>query len=102
MPLRRWFTEHGMPSWYSWLAVVGTCLSLSAGAMWISIEKAQDAVEGERRARLIAAEDSRQASCVLVSAQVAAFRESAPATNAGRNAAKAWEELYIRFDCDRK
>jgi len=62
----------------------------------------------ERAIQTAQADNARQsvaitaAVCALVVAQDDVYRDTAPATPAGRNAAEAWHHLRELFQCDGK
>ncbi len=88
MPLRRWFSAHGLPGWYSWVVVVVLSITTSGLSLAISIN-------AQHRQQ----EQGRQASCAVIVAQDNAFSEATPATNAGRRAAMAWHSLREQLHC---
>lgn len=97
MPLRRWFTAHGLPAWWSW----GVLVVLTAGSVGlntvVSTRTAQRAVDADRTARQTAAEQSRGVVCLVVAKQEAVFREGR--SEVERNAAQAWHDLGVIFGC---
>lgn len=95
MPLRRWFAGHHLPSWYSWVVVVGLSLTTSGLSLAISISTIHRNQEAQRHQ----AEQGRALTCSLVIAQDNAFSESAPATAAGKKAADAWHRLREQLAC---
>jgi hypothetical protein len=103
MPLRRWFTGHGMPGWYSWLVVVGLTVTSMGLALAVNITLTNRAISAERSARLSneqQSEQARRATCLVVIAQDDAFTNPPPATPAGRKAAAAWHYLRMTLRCD--
>lgn len=98
MPLRHWFTEHGMPSWYSWLVVIGGCLTTLLVSVAISAQVNQRALERERAQR----EQGRASACTVIRRMVQAYEDPPPATETGRNAAVAWRDLGRAFQCDKE
>jgi predicted PurR-regulated permease PerM len=110
-PLRRWMSQHGLPTWYSWVVLMVTVLSCLGLSVMVSLTAAQRSVESERRARLAAQQESERnqragwaAACQLIVAQDDAFSDPAaqPVTEAGRKSAAAWHELRKTFRCDQK
>ena len=104
MPLREWFTEHGLPGWYSWLVVVGTNVISSARVLIVCLtvtsraDHRTDGVLAEMRA---GQEASRRAACLLVTAQDEAFNgPGAPKpTPLGKRSADAWHNLRTVLRC---
>jgi hypothetical protein len=71
----------------------------SALTIWINIEMMQRTIEAEKQSRRLSAEETRRATCSLINAQVGVYRESPPLTSVGREVARAWEDMRIRFHC---
>ena len=87
------------PGWYAWLTlVVATAASVGLSAV-VGVRQAERAIEAERSASRRAAEEGRLATCALVNAQVGVYRETPPVTPTGREVARAWEDMSIRFQC---
>lgn len=95
MPLRRWFAGHHLPSWYSWIVVVGFSLTTSGLALIISINTIHRNQEAQRRQ----AEQGRELTCSLVVAQDDAFTDPAPTSPAGKKVAAAWHRLRTELAC---
>jgi|ERR1044072_8105224 hypothetical protein len=106
-PLRRWFKEHHLPSWYSWLVVVGMSSASIGLSVILSINMTERAVQAERDARLAAArgsEDMRRATCFVVASMDDAYSDPAtPITSpVGRQVAQAWHNLRLLLKCEGK
>lgn len=110
-PLRRWMSQHGLPTWYSWVVLFGTVVSCLGLSVTVSLATAHRSVEAERRARLATQQESQRnqraawsAACQLIVAQDNAFHDPAsrPVTSAGRASADAWRNLRKTFHCDQK
>lgn len=103
-PLRRWFTSHGHPGWYSWVTVVGTSVTSSALAVYLSVSVVSNDLERRQAEQAAQAERGRLAVCRLIIAQDNALDDPStpPATQAGRKAAMAWHNLREQFRCDGK
>lgn len=95
MPFRRWFANHGLPSWYSWVVVVLLSITTSGASLAISINSIHRQQEAQRRQ----SEQGRAMTCTLVVAQDDAFADPPPATPAGRKAAAAWHRLRQQLQC---
>lgn len=87
--------QHGHPTWYSWLVVVLVPVAASMAVLVVSLEVNARAVQGEREARL----SSERALCEVVVVLDDAYRETPPATVAGRNVAKAVADLRVANRC---
>lgn len=96
MPLRRWFSAHGLPGWYSWVVVVLLSITTSGLSLALSINSIHQAQATQRKQQ----EQSRQASCAVIVAQDDAFTDPAPVTTAGKKAATAWHRLRVQLGCD--
>lgn len=94
-PLRKWMAEHGRPSWYSWVVVVGTSVLSSTLAIVVGIESAQRAVDAERSARL----QSEQALCSLVVVLDRAYKGTPPTTPTGKEVAEGMAGLRATLQC---
>lgn|SRR4051812_30995506 len=108
MPLRRFFAQRGLkhPAAYSSAALALGVLVCMAIAVTISVQASNRAIAqniGQERA---ARESARLATCEVVLTQGDAFDPArggaAPATTAGRKAAKAWRDLAILFQCEER
>lgn len=104
MPLRRWFTSHDLPGWYSWVVVVGLTVSSIGLSTVVNLNATHHAVESERRAREQAVAERAKASaaalavfCRMVITQEGVFSEAQ--SQVGRNAAKAWHDLGVTIGC---
>jgi hypothetical protein len=87
------------PNWYAWaILVVATAASVGLNAV-VGIGLAERTIEAEKQARREAAEETRRATCSLINAQASVYRESPPQTSVGRDVARAWEDMRIRFHC---
>ncbi len=107
MPLRRWFADHGVPTWWSWVVVFGSLITLAGISILVSVHSAQRAVEAERQARISQAEESRRQTeaslrlvCVVVQTQESVFQEAD--SPVGKSAAKAWHDLGTLFQCEKR
>jgi hypothetical protein len=105
MPLKRWMTAHGLPAWYSWLAVVGLTVLSNLLTLLVVLNLAGNAVENERAAREESAaqarasgEINRRAFCLVVMTQEEVFQEST--TPVGVKAREAWHDLGEIFRCE--
>lgn len=87
-----------MPSWYSWLVVVGGCLTTLVVAVTVSVKVNQRALDREQAQR----EQGRVAACTVITRMVLAYEDPPPATETGRNAATAWKDLGRAFQCDKE
>lgn len=74
--------------------------------MVVAINSSNRAIAAERAARVAAQNEERareaeqnQAVCVVVAAQVEAYRDPPPVTAAGKNAAAAWRKLLVTLNC---
>lgn len=94
-PLQKWMTDHGHPGWYSWLVVIGGALTSSLLAVAIAVTLNDRAIERDRADR----EQARRASCLLIHTMIDVYTDPTPATETGRRAAKAWEDLGRKFGC---
>jgi hypothetical protein len=108
-PLRRWFTEHHMPGWYSWVVVLGTSFMSLALSLLVSLQSAQRAVDAERAARVTQVQEQQRtnaealrATCAVVIVQDGALNDPAspPLSAAGKRAAEAWHNLRLALHCD--
>jgi len=96
-PLRRWFSRHGMPSWWSWVVLVlFTAGSVGLNTV-VSTRTAERAVESDRAAREEAARVSLAVVCDVVIKQEAVFSDAQ--SEVGRSAAKAWHDLGVTYRC---
>lgn len=105
MPLRRWFVDHAMPAWWSWVVVLASLISLTAISILVSVHSADRAVQAERAARVSQAEESRRQTesslslvCVVVETQEQVFQNAE--SPVGQSAAKAWHDLGVLFKCE--
>jgi hypothetical protein len=110
MPFRKFYAGRGSnhPVAYSILTlavgalacmVISVTISVTASNKAIRQNEAQEAEEAQRAAAL--AERSKQAVCLLISKMSAVYNdETAPATETGRAAGLAWQELHKIFRCD--
>lgn len=88
-----------IPGWWAWVVlVVATAANVGLSTI-VSIRQAERTIAAERASSRKAAEESRLATCALVSAQVNVYRETPPVTPTGREVARAWEDMSIRFHC---
>ncbi len=87
------------PTWYAWVVLVVATAGNIGLAVVVSTRAAERTVAAERAAAREAAEENRRATCTLVNAQVSVYRESPPQTPTGREVARAWEDMRIRFHC---
>jgi len=104
MPLRKWFVQHGLPSWYSWLVVVGTNLLSSALVLVVclTVTSRADRRTEEALAQMRAGQEaSRAAACTLVISQDEAFNgPGAPEPSpVGKRSALAWHNLRTVLRC---
>jgi hypothetical protein len=100
MPLRRWFSGHGLPGWYSWIAVVLlTAISVGLNTV-ISLRVAHSAIENNERQRQESSRAALAIFCTAARAQENVFRESQ--SEVGRKAAEAWHDLGVTFGCFRE
>jgi len=115
-------SQHGLPTWYSWVVLLMTVVSCLGLSVTVSLVTAHRSVEAERRARLAAQQaadrnqlaaqevadrnqrSARVAACQLIVAQDDAFSDatSKPTTSAGQRSALAWHNLRETFRCDQK
>ena len=106
MPLKRWFADHGLPPWYSWLVVIGLTLASNLLTLVVVLNLSERAVTNERKAREAAAVESQESSersrrglCLVIQSQENVFTEAS--TPVGRKAADAWHDLGEIFRCER-
>lgn len=106
MPLKRWFAAHHMPTWYSWLVVVGLTVVSNVITLTIVLQISDRALRSERAAREQAAEQAhtagetnRRAFCLVVQTQEEVFQGSQ--TPVGLKARDAWHELGEIFRCEK-
>lgn len=85
--------------WYYQLAVVGTSVASVVISVLISVNTSARAIDSDRRARAEAVAESRKVSCTLIIAQDRAYTETPPATELGRDVARAWHDLRTLY-CD--
>ena len=96
MPLRRWMTEHGYPSWYSWVVVLGLNLLTLVLTIVVVLTINQRSIERERAARLA----SERALCAVVDIYVRAAQEAPPPTTAyGKEIVKSMRDLRAALKC---
>jgi hypothetical protein len=95
-PLRRWMTEHGRPSWYSWVVVVMVPILVSTGVLIVALRVNQRSIERERAERLAA----ERAFCGIVVLLDDSYRRSPPSTPAGKDLAREVAEARIAYRCD--
>ncbi len=98
MPLRRWFSEHGRPSWYSWVVVIGTSLVSSMLALLVALQMNARSEARERQARV----DSDRKWCSIVVTLDEGYRKAPPSTPTGQSLAKAVDELRRDLPCPAK
>ena len=105
MPLKRWFTAHGLPPWYSWLVVIGLTLASNLLTLFVVLNLSERGVQNERRAREAAAEEataaaerSRRGLCTVIKTQEEAL--AGASTPAGQRAVLAWHDLGEIFRCE--
>lgn len=97
MPLRRWFTTHGMPAWWSWVVLVVFTAGNIGLTFTVTNRLSRRAIEADRTARAEAAEQSRGVVCGLIVKQEAVFRSFD--TENSKVAADAWHDLGITYGC---
>lgn len=95
MPLRKWMSEHGHPSWWSWLVVIGACFSSMVISIVVSAVMNQRGIERERMARF----QSEQQWCSVIVVMDDAWRSKPPATATGKEMAKGIRELRVGHRC---
>jgi hypothetical protein len=88
-------TEHGRPSWYSWVVVVLVPLMASVAVLVISLRVNEQSIEREREARRA----SEQAFCGIVTLLDNSYRRSPPSTQAGRELAVAIRGAREGYNC---
>lgn len=105
MPLKRWFTTHGLPAWYSWLMVVGLTVVSNLLTLLVVLNLADNAIQNERIARETAAteaqaagERSRRGLCLVIESQEEVFSDAVTPT--GKKAGQAWRVLGEIFRCE--
>lgn len=94
-PLRRWMTEHGRPSWYSWIVVVLVPIMASVAVLVISLRVNEQSIQREREARRA----SEQAFCGIVTLLDDSWRRTPPSTQAGRDLATAVRGARATYNC---
>lgn len=70
---------HGHPSWWSWLVVIGGCMTTLIIAVVISVETNQKAIDRERMQRLKAEQDL----CEIIATFDDSYKEVPPTTPTG-------------------
>jgi len=89
MPLRRWMTTHGLPSWYSWVVVVLMPIMASIAVLTIALRVNERSIDRERTAREQAQQQTDEALCSVFAPIDDGYKNTAPpATEAGREFAK--------------
>lgn len=84
MPLRRFMTEHGLPSWYSWLVVVMLPIMASVLVLVVSLRVNERSIERERLAR----EQTDAALCAVFAPIDDGYRKAPPPSASGKEFAK--------------
>jgi hypothetical protein len=87
-------SEHGHPTWWSWVVVIGGCLTTLLISVVISVQTNQRAIDREREARLA----SELEFCSLLKLFDDSYREVPPNTPTGINLAKGLRE-YRQGKC---
>jgi hypothetical protein len=88
-------TEHGRPSWYSWVVVVVVPLMASIAVLVISLRINEQSIERERDARRA----SEEAFCGIVVLLDDSYRRSPPSTPAGKDLARAIGDARAGYRC---
>ena len=83
-PLRRYMTEHGMPSWYSWVVVVLLPVFTSTAILIICLRVNQRSIDREHAAVAKSAAATDAALCSLVAPIDDGYRAVPPATQSGK------------------
>jgi hypothetical protein len=88
-------TEHGRPSWYSWIVVVLVPVMASTAVLVVSLKINERSIERERAQR----EAGERAFCGIVVLLDDSYRRSPPSTPAGKDLARAVAEARIGYRC---
>jgi hypothetical protein len=88
-------TDHGRPSWYSWVVVVVVPLMASVAVLVISLRINEQSIQREREARRA----SEQAFCGIVTLLDDSYRRTPPTTPAGRDLAAAVRDARAGYRC---
>lgn len=94
-PLRRWMTEHRLPSWYSWVVVVLVPVMASTAVLIVSLRTNQRSIERERAAR----EQSQVAFCNIVILLDDSYHQTPPKLDSGKKLAKAISTARVVNHC---
>lgn len=84
MPLRRYMTEHGLPSWYSWLVVVLLPILTAMGVLVVALRVNERSIDRERAAREQAQRQTDAALCSVFAPLDDSYSATPPATAAGK------------------
>lgn len=84
MPLTRFMTSRGMPSWYSWLVVVMLPVMAAVTVLIIALRVNERSIERERTAREQAQEQTDEALCSVFAPIDDGYKQTPPATAAGK------------------
>lgn len=95
MPLQRWFAEHGHPSWYSWVVVLGTSLTSSMLVLIVALHMNARSEDRERQARM----DSDLKWCSIVVSLDDGYEQTPPTTATGKNLQRAIKDLRGQLPC---
>lgn len=98
MPLRRWFTAHQMPGWYSWVILFLLTIASIGISVLVNAKLAEKAIRQSQQQAARQGEIVRHAVCLVVQAQEDVF--SGSQTPTGEKARAAWHELRELFQCD--
>jgi hypothetical protein len=94
-PLRKWMTEHGRPSWYSWVVVVLAPIIAATAMLIVSLKINAQSIAREREAR----QASEQAFCGIVVLLDDAWTRTPPTTQSGRELAVAVDRARHDYRC---
>jgi heme exporter protein D len=96
MPLRQWMEERGHPGWYSWLVVIGCCISTLVLSIIINAVNNRRAVDRQQQQQL----RLEQALCKVVEPwERARLLEGRPTSPYGRELADGMTELRNAIRC---
>jgi hypothetical protein len=88
-------TEHGRPSWYSWVVVVMVPILASIAVLVISLRINEQSIARETEAR----RQSEQAFCGIIIVLDDANRKGSPTTEYGRELARRITAARAAYRC---
>lgn len=104
MPLRRWFSLHGMPGWYSWVILFLFTMASIGISVIVNAKLAERTIKQNQAAERKQGEQVRLATCLVIVTQDQVFNDpdAPPKTLAGKQAAAAWHSLRLQLRCDQQ